>query len=51
MELNLRQEDDTFSLENCVGAFTIQGKLSVNSLFYAGKKEIYEYYFEEEVEY
>jgi TATA-box binding protein (TBP) (component of TFIID and TFIIIB) len=51
MELNLRQEDDTFSFENCVGAFTIQGKLSVNSLFYAGKKESYEYYFEEEVEY
>jgi hypothetical protein len=51
MELNLRQEDDTFSFENCVGAFTIQGKLSVNSLFYAGKKESYEYYFEEVVEY
>jgi hypothetical protein len=51
MELNLRQEDDTFSFENCVGAFTIQGKLSVNSLFYTGKKENYEYYFEEEVEY
>jgi hypothetical protein len=51
MELNLRQEDESFALKNCVGAFTLQGKIKVNALFYAGKEDSYEYYFQEEVKY
>jgi hypothetical protein len=51
MELNLRQEDESFALKNCVGAFTLQGKIKVNSLFYGGKEDSYEYYFQEEVKY
>lgn len=52
MELNLQKEDPDFYISNCVGQMTIQGKITVNSLFrHMETKEAYEYYFEEEVAY
>ena len=52
MELNLKEEDLDFCMTNCVGAMTIQGKVSVNSLFIKGKDSaVYEVCFEEEISY
>lgn len=52
IELNLRENDPDFSIVNCVGKLTIQGKISVNSLFIKGKDQsIYEVCFEEEISY
>lgn len=52
MELNLQKEDPDFYISNCVGQLTIQGKITVNPLFrYNEAREVYEYYFEEEVAY
>lgn len=52
MELNLQKEDPDFHIADCVGAMTIQGKISVNSHFMQGQPEsLYEYYFQEEIAY
>lgn len=52
IELNLKEEDPDFCMINCVGAMTIQGKVSVNSLFIQRQdQEAYEIYFEEEITY
>lgn len=52
MELNLQKEDPDFHMADCVGAMTAQGKISVNHKFVqGGPEQIYEYYFEEEIEY
>lgn len=52
IELNLQKDNADFVLTNCVGGITIQGKISVNSLFDRQKeKSLYEYYFEEEILY
>lgn len=52
MELNLQKEDPDFYISNCVGQMTIQGKITVNTLFKLMEtKEAYEYYFEEEIAY
>ena len=52
MELNLQKEDPDFYISDCVGQLTIQGKITVNPLFrYNEAREVYEYYFEEEVAY
>lgn len=52
IELNLQKEDPDFHITNCVGAMTVQGKISVNSHFIQGKPEdIYQYYFQEELSY
>lgn len=52
MELNLRQEDMDFWMSDCVGGMTIQGKVSVNSVFMQKSvPEAYEHYFEESFSY
>ena len=52
MELNIRKEYPDFDITNCIGSMTIQGKICQNPFFArGGKKENYEYYFEEELRY
>ena len=52
MELNIKSESPDFQITNCVGAMTIQGKISENPMFIKNQsKEAYECYFEEELEY
>lgn len=52
MELNIKSESPDFQITNCVGAMTIQGKISENPMFIKDRsKEAYECYFEEELEY
>lgn len=52
IELNLQKEDPDFHLSDCVGALTIQGKITVNPKFIQkGSAQVYENYFEEEISY
>lgn len=52
MELNLRKDMPSFRITDCVGAMTIQGKISMNPLFQKGEEDaLYDYYFEEKVVY
>lgn len=52
IERNLKKTDESFAFKNCVGKIGIQGKIHVNPLFVAGKeREIYEYYFDEQIAY
>lgn len=52
IEKNLQKNDEDFKVINLVGEMTIQGKVSVNPLFFSGKdKENYDCYFEEKIAY
>ena len=52
IEMNLRNSYSNFRITDCVGAMTIQGKVTVNPMFYnSGQREIYDYYFEEKLTY
>ena len=52
MELNIREDYPDFSLSNCVGGFTIQGRITMPPHFiYGQKKELFETIFEEEISY
>lgn len=48
IQLNLQQDYPNFRIADCVGAMTIQGKITMNPLFYKGTEDsVYDYYFEE----
>lgn len=48
IQLNLMKDYPTFRITDCVGAMTIQGKVSMNPLFQKSEEEgVYDYYFEE----
>ncbi len=49
IEMNIRQEQKSFRITDCVGSVQVQGKISMNPLFYKGKDEAYDYYFEETI--
>lgn len=52
IEINLRKTDEAFSFYNCVGSVSVQGCIRVNEMFVKGKeKEIYKYYFNEQIAY
>lgn len=52
IEANLKENYPTFHITDCVGAMTIQGKVTVNPLFQSiGDEDIYNYYFEEVISY
>lgn len=52
IELNLQKVDAGFRLTDCVGGMTVQGKISINSLFVHKREQTaYEYYFEETFSY
>ncbi|MDO5154361.1 MAG: DUF5702 domain-containing protein [Eubacteriales bacterium] len=52
IELNMQQDDEKFYFKNYVYQVTVQGKIRLNPLFVTGKDaSIYEYYFEEKIQY
>lgn len=52
IQINVSQNYQGFQIKNCVGGMTIQGKLTVNSLFVDSKdKTAYEYFFTDSFSY
>lgn len=52
MELNIREDYPGLSLSNCVGRFTIQGRITIPPHFiYGQKKELFETIFKEKISY
>ena len=52
IQLNLTKDYPTFRITDCVGAMTIQGRISMNPLFQKSEEEgVYDYYFEEHFSY
>ncbi len=52
IQLNLSVTYAKFRITDCVGAMTIQGKISFSPMFFDGKEEtVYDYYFEKEISY
>ena len=52
IQINVSQNYPGFQIENCVGGMTLQGKITVNSLFIKNKdKTAYEYFFTESFSY
>ncbi len=52
IEMNLNREDADFHIANCVSGMTVQGKICLNPLLAGeGKKEDYDFFFEESFTY